>query len=103
MATKVWKYGITAPDEAGIAKVTMPQGAEILSLYGGNFVALVDPDAPTTEFKFKVVRTDEAFDAAGTKYLGSYMMEFKVPGDPKKKDYKMFHVFRVVEEVGQVL
>jgi len=56
----IYSYTFTLPDDGFSVCISMPEGAQILSLHGTRMWALVDPNNPEVERKFFVLRTGVA-------------------------------------------
>jgi hypothetical protein len=67
----IWKFPVGSD-----CVVEMPTGATILSanVQHGNpcIWALVDPNQPVEQRRFKVIPTGKDFDGAGSTYIGSF-------------------------------
>lgn len=82
----VRKFGIPPVKNQRIC-IDMPIGCEIIQIEAGRLLAVCDSEAPQVPHYFKVVTTDEEFDAEGARYVGTYWL--------KGNDYTAFHVFMV--------
>lgn len=91
---KIWKFTIPPPNEYQLSTVSMPEGAEVITLMGNSIVAKVDTTKPVQPYAFRVVKTDEEFNDEGTKYTGSFMLKLSKVGE--KEEYRAFHVFQVI-------
>jgi hypothetical protein len=95
---KVWKYGVQWPADA--FDLAMPEGAEVLTVQvqenGDSRLAavclwaLVDPDAPQTVRRFRVVGTGHPVEGGALAYAGTFQLA---------SGALVFHVFEDWSEV----
>lgn len=84
MVRAIWKYDLDVADQ----RVAIPEGAEILQVQMQRGVitlwAIVDPHAPKTPRRFRIIGTGQGFDPTGLDYLGTVQVGLLV-----------WHVFEV--------